>query len=222
MYEKTHKMPVAIVFFILLFVAQHAFTEPLEWQPKSSFYLTTGYSLTHELYKPQQITVTSIQPPFTYNAQNVYPNNLSGMRFGFGGRLGSEASHYGYEFDFNQVFAQTKITPGLKVTRPENIIVGFVDYTINPNSRLQWIVAGGAVITSVYLTTKTIPPNEVSLSTSTTTSADPVIAGVALYHITPSFAVKGVFIYKIAPYDAAIRGTLIPLIMLNYYPKIFN
>ena len=97
-----------------------------------------------------------------------------------------------------------------------------MDYTINPSARLQWILAGGAVITSVYLTTKTIAPNEVSLSNSTTISVDPAIAGVVLYHTNRSFAVKGVFIYKIAPYYAAIRGTLIPLIMVNYYPQIFN
>lgn len=208
--------------FFALFIVQQSCAAPLDWKPNSSFYLTAGYSLTHELYRPQKLTVTGILPPFSYNTQHVYPNNLSGIRFGFGARFGNKKSHYGYEFDFNQVLAKTRVTPGLKVTRPENIIVGFVDYTINPNARLQWILAGGAAITSVYLTTKTMAPNEVSLSNSTTTSVDPAIAGVVLYHINPSFAVKGVFIYKIAPYDLAIRGTLIPLVMVNYYPQLLN
>lgn len=205
---------------ILSFFLHKSFAQEIDWMPKGSFYLTTGYSLTHELYRPLQETLTNIQPPITYNIQNTYPNNLSGMRFGFGARFGSKTSHYGYELDFNQVFEKARITSGLKITRPEKIVIGFVDYTINPQSRFQWILAGGGVITTVPLTTTTIAPNQASSSTSTTTSVDPAIAGVVLYHINSAFAVKGVFIYKIAPYDTSIRGTLIPLLMVNYYPNI--
>lgn len=216
--SKTH----GFLKFFFLFLAQTSFAHQLDAIPEHAFYLTTGYSLTHELYHGQEETVTNISPTVTYIIRNSYPNNFNGIRFGFGGRLGPKGSPFGYEFDFNQVFAKNKITPGLNVTRAEKIVLGFVDYTINPKSKLQWIVAGGGVITTVPLTVETIAPNQVSISTSSSTSVDPAIAGVALYHINSSVALKGVFIYKIAPYDTSIRGTLIPLLMINYYPPIFN
>lgn len=192
------------------------------WLPHTPFYITTGYSLTHELYRNRSVTQSEITPPFTYDIHHTYPNNMSGWRFGFGSRMGAEESNYGYELDFNQVFATTKNTPGLKITRPEKILTGFITYTLNPEARLKWIVAGAGVITTVYTTTRTIPPNEVSYSNSVTTTVDPGVAGVVLYHLNNYFAVKGVFIYKIAAYNSVINGTLIPLLMVNYYPSIHN
>ncbi len=206
------------VFFFVLFYLQNLFAESLNWQPKQDFYLTAGYSLTHELYQSQWVTINDISPSFTYNPVNVYPNNFNGMRFGFGSKLGTDQSKFGYELDFNQVFAKTRITPGLRVARSEKIILGFVDYVINPQSRLKWFLAGGGVITNVPLSVRTIAPNPPSFSTSNSTSIDPAIAGFVLYHINPSLALKGIFIWKIAPYDTSINGTLIPLLMLNYYP----
>ena len=209
---------VLFIFFLILMV-QNVCAKSNE-KSDNPFYLTAGYSLVHELYHHQQITVTNITPSFTYNSYNTYPNNFNGVRFGFGSRFGSRESHYGFELDFNQVFAKTRTTPGLEVTRSEKIIVGFVNYTINPKSKLQWILAGCGVVTTVSLTTNTIAPNQASTTSSTTTTVDPGVAGTALYHINPSFAVKSVLIYKIAPYDTQIRGTVIPLLMINYYPNV--
>ncbi len=145
-------------FLIFFFVMTKTFAEPVDWRPKQPFYLTFGYSLTHELYRSQQVTINTVSPPVTYNPVDVYPNNLSGMRLGFGAKLGSSQSRFGYEFDFNQVFASKRITPGLQITRPEKIILGFVDYLINPDSRLQGFLAAGGIVTNIDLTVTTIPP----------------------------------------------------------------
>ncbi|PJD94499.1 MAG: hypothetical protein CK426_03685 [Legionella sp.] len=214
MNKLTHFIVVASAFLS----AQLSFSDSLDWKPKQSFYLTAGYSLTHEMYRAQWTTINEVSPAVTYNPTQVYPNNLSGLRFGFGSKLGNADSQFGYEFDFNQVFAKTRTTQGLQVTRPEKIILGFVDYMVNPESRLQWFLAAGGVITNVPLTVKTIAPNQLSSSTSTSTSADPAVAAFFLYPLNSSLALKGIFIWKIAPYDTAITGTLIPLLMLNYYP----
>lgn len=197
---------------------QNVFAESFKWQPKQAFYLTAGYSLTHELYQSQWVTINDISPSVTYNPVDVYPNNFNGLRLGFGSKLGGALSRFGYEWDFNQVFSKTRVTPGLRINRAEKIILGFLDYAVNPDSRLEWFVAGGGVLTNVPLKVSTIAPNPPSYSTSSSTSIDPAIAGFALYHINPSLALKGIFIWKIAPYDTSINGTLIPLLMLNYYP----
>lgn len=208
--------------FFLLMLTCLFFTAPVAHSAdtkKTPFYLTMGYSLSHQLYRSEWSSISNLSPPVRYNTEAVYPNNLSGLRLGFGAKLGSSKSRFGYELDYNQVFAKTRTTPGFYTTKAEKIALGFIDYELNPEaSRLHWLIATGGIITNAVSTLKTLDPNPPSWSSSESTAINPAIAGVVLYPINSSFSLKGVFIWMITPYSNASHGTLIPLLMFNYYP----
>lgn len=215
---------VAIIFSItlsnLIFAAEAKKNcDKADWRCHGSFYITGGYVFTHTFFNDNQL---SLSPPdqstIHFTPRDLFPNNASGMRWGFGAGLGDNLP-FTYELDYNQIFTHSKIKDGLKISRSSKSLVAIIGYTLNPKSRLRASIVGGASVISTYLTATTVAPRQFFSQNTNTVDVDPFLGGSLSYQINSKFALRAVEFYDFATYNRSAQGVAVTLIMLNYYPK---
>lgn len=215
----------SIILFFLFVVSHLAFAAEKEktcneadWNCHGSFYVTGGYVFVHTLF---QDNILSITPPdqtmINFSPQSSFPNNASGMRFGFSSGFGLNLP-LSYELDYNQVFTHSQINNDLKISRASKAIVGTLAYTVNPKSRLRLSLVAGASVISTYLTATTVSPRPFFSQNTNSVDVDPFFGGSFSYQINSKFAMRVVEFYDMATYNRGADGALVTLVMLNYYP----
>ncbi len=188
------------------------------WSCHSSFYVTGGYVFAHYLLNNNQLSLTPPgQPKINFTPKDTFPNNASGMRFGFGSGLGTNTP-FTYEIDYNQIFTHSNTGTDLKVSRASKSLVVILGYTLNPKNRLRTSLVGGASVFSTYRTDTTVAPHQFFSQNSNSVDVDPFLGGSLAYQINSSFALRAVEFYDFATYNRSATGSLVTLLMLNYYP----
>lgn len=223
MLAKKYQTVTAIFFLILsnlIFAAE--IKEPCcckdDWSSHGSFYITGGYVFAHFLYSKNLLSLTPPNhPTIFFTPRSAFPNDFSGMRFGFGSGLGTN-THFNYELDYSQIFTRSKTHDGLTVYRSGKALVASLGYTINPKDRLRVILDGGAIVVSTYTTMATNFNNNFFSQTDNTVDVDPVLGGVLVFQINSKLAIRVCEFIDIATYNRSVRGALVTLLMLNFYP----
>jgi hypothetical protein len=189
-----------------------------DWNCHGSFYVTGGYVFAHYLFNSNQLTLSPPgQPTINFTPKDIFPNNASGMRWGFGSGLGTNTP-FTYEIDYNQIFTHSNSKNGLKVSRSSKSLVGILGYVINPKNRLRASLVGGASVISTYLTQTTVASPQFFSQNTNSVDVDPFLGGSLAYQINSKFALRAVEFYDFATYNRNAQGSLITLLMLNYYP----
>jgi hypothetical protein len=189
-----------------------------DWSCHGSFYITGGYVFAKTIFNNNQLALSPPQQPtINFTPQGAFPNNVSGMRFGFGSGLGVNLP-FTYELDYNQIFSQSKVNDGFKISRASKSLVAILGYTINPKNRLRTSLVGGASVISTYVTATTITPRQFFSQTTNSVDVDPFLGGSLTYQINSKLALRAVEFYDFATYNKSAQGAWVTLLMLNYYP----
>jgi len=192
--------------------------QPSDWTCHNSFFITGGYVFYHTLYKDNPLSI--VQPghqAIDFTPQSAYPNNENALRSGFGAGLGDHTP-FSYELDYTQGFPKSKTGSELELTRARKVFSTSINYTLNPESRLRFNLTGGASVTSIYLTTTTVAEQPSFSTTVNTVDVDPFVGGSIVYSINSKFAARLIQYFSFANYNRNTNGSLITLLMLNYYP----
>lgn len=190
---------------------------PSDWTCHNSFFITGGYVLYHPIFNNNSLSIAPPnEPAIHFSPQSTYPNNESALRAGFGSGLGNHTP-FSYEFTFTEGFPKSKHNSELEITRARKSFAATINYTLNPESRLRFNVAGGAAVTSIYVTTTAKQQPSFS-NTSNNADVDPYLGGSIAYSINSKFVIRAVQYYAFSSYNINLNGSLISLLMLNYYP----
>ncbi|KTD43129.1 hypothetical protein [Legionella parisiensis] len=190
-----------------------------DWRCHGSFYMTGGYVFVHTLFNDNPLSLSPPeQPTINFTPQDTFPNNASGMRWGFGAGFGDNLP-FTYELDYNQIFTHSTIKDGLKISRSSKSLVAIIGYTLNPKNRLKTSLVGGASVISTYLTATTVAPRPFFSQNTNSVDVDPFLGGSLTYQINSKFALRVVEFYDFATYNRSAKGAVVTLVMLNYYPK---
>ncbi|KTD70783.1 hypothetical protein [Legionella tucsonensis] len=215
---------VAIIFSItlsnLIFAAEvKKNCDKADWSCHGSFYITGGYVFANTLFNNNQL---SLSPPglptINFTPHDAFPNNVNGMRWGFGSGFGDNLPFI-YELDYNQIFTHSETKDGLKISRASKSLVVIFGYTLNPKNRLRASLVGGGSVISTYLTATTVAPRQFFSQNTNSVDVDPFLGGSLSYQINSKFALRAVEFYDFATYNRSAKGVIVTLLMLNYYPK---
>lgn len=215
----------ATALFILMILSNMVFAATSEkscskedWRCHGSFYISGGYVFIHYLLTSNPLTfLPAGQSTLSFTPKDAFPNNASGMRFGFGTGLGVN-THFTYEIDYNQIFNHSTTKNELKISRSSKALVGILGYVINPKDRLRTSIVGGASVISTYLTQTTASPRSYFSQTTNSVDVDPFLGGSLTYQINSNLALRVVEFYDFATYNRNAEGSVVTLLMLNYYP----
>lgn len=174
---------------------------------------------SHIFYTPNSLNFTPPNAsPVSYDPASDYPNDVLGMRFGFGNYL-VEGLPFGYELDYNQTFTKSKISNDFSYGISTKSFVASLFYTLNPKDRIRVNLLSGLVVLSVNQTINSVTP-EITYSTSTiTTDVDPFLGCGVIYQINAKWAVRFVEFYDFGTYNQNLSGRVVSLLMLNFYPE---
>ena len=190
----------------------------LNWQCHGSFYITAGYISPYDYYTdhPSYVTIPT-KSVFSYTPQNAFPRSFNGLRIGYG--MSPDPNHwFTYEVFYNQLFRQSKIHHERQFSLTSKSVLGLLEYTFNPKSRMGFTLLSGASITSNTLTIHS--ENQANGDSITTTGVDifPGVGAKLSYQINSKFAVKFATLWFLGTDNKTLYGSLVPAFLLSYYP----
>lgn len=187
-----------------------------DWRCRGSFYLSAGALLGHLFFTNNAITLLS---SYTTTPERVFPNNLVGIRVGFGNRIYNHP-RFTYEINYNQLFPAIKNDHDIKVVRTSKALSLSLGYSLNPGNRLEGRLVANAIIDSGYNRISGLVDGYYHTNSINFTEIFPAVGISGTFHVNSRFSFKVTELYQIIHYNVNANAAIVSALSLQYYPAL--